>query len=165
MARFFISVLFLIFILTSFAFAKQDLVKLQNEFGYDLTKAPFFLRFAYYKEFNKDWKKTDYDERLSFLTDYEDGLAQQQAREKALAKAEAEDEKERLQEKKDAERREKDRLKARLAKYMQEAKEEADRQKALNQAKGASRNAAAIHRRSPLIGHYSHAISHFNAYI
>ena len=134
MARFFISVLFLIFILTSFAFAKQDLVKLQNEFGYDLTKAPFFLRFAYYKEFNKDWKKTDYDERLSFLTDYEDGLAQQQAREKALAKAEAEDEKERLQEKKDAERREKDRLKARLAKDMQEAKEEADRQKALNQA-------------------------------
>jgi len=124
--------------LSSYSFADKDdakmQAKLQKEYGYDLTHAPFFLRFAYYKEFDKDWKKTDYPERYAFLADYEISSAAQLAKDKAEAKAEAAQEKERLQEKKDALRKEKDRLKAEKAEEKAEKLEDEERQKEFNTA-------------------------------
>jgi len=100
---------------SSISFAKIDDAKLKQEFGQDLTKAPFFLRFSFSKKFNKDWGQSDYLERRIFLTDYEDNLASEKAQEIADAKAEADQEKERLNEKKEAELKEKNILKAQEA--------------------------------------------------
>jgi hypothetical protein len=118
---------------SSFSFAGSDddklLAKLQNEYGYDLTHAPFFLRFAFYKEFNKDWKRSDYLERKYFLTDYEINLEAQQAKEKTYAKIQADKEKELLYERKETLRKDKDRLKARKAKEKAEKLDDKEHQK------------------------------------
>ncbi len=133
MVKYLLNFLFVFLMLSSFSFANNDdaklQAKLQKEYGYDLTKAPFFLRFSYYKEFNKDWKKTDYPERLSFLEDYETRSAAEQAKEKAEAKAAAVKEKERLREKKEALGKEKERLKAQLAKEKAQQLADKERQK------------------------------------
>jgi hypothetical protein len=104
---------------SSFSFAGSDddklLAKLQNEYGYDLTHVPFSLRFAFYKEFDKDWERSDYLERKYFLTDHEINLKTQRTKEKTYAKVQADKEKELLYERKEALRKEKDRLKARKA--------------------------------------------------
>ena len=139
MIKYLLSFLFVFLMLSSFSFAKDDdaklQTKLQEEFGRDLTHAPFFLRFAYYKEFNKDWKKTDYLERKAFLTDYETELAAQQAQEKADAKAAAAQEKERYLAKKEELRKEKERLRARKAEEKAEKLADEARQKAFDEAK------------------------------
>ena len=102
MSKYLLNFLFVFLMLSSFSFAKNEDAQLQKEFGNDLTKAPFFLRFAYSKEFNKDWKDTDYSERRAFLMDYETNLAAKQAQEKIDAKAAAAEEKERLRRKRSA---------------------------------------------------------------
>ncbi len=133
MIKYLLNILFIFLLLSSFSFADTNAAKmqakLQKEYGWDLTKVPFFLRFAYYKEFNKDWKETDYPQRLSFLTDYEIQLAAEQAKEKAETQAATAKEKERLREKKEAERKEKERLKAQLAKEKAEKKADEEEQK------------------------------------
>jgi len=119
--------------LSTLCFANnKDLARLQKQFGHDLTKAPFFLRFAYYKEFNKDWKKSDFLERKEFLTQYEINLAKDQARDKEEAKEEAAKAKELWQEKKDALRNEKERLKEEAAQEKAEQQAEDERQKEFN---------------------------------
>ena len=109
--------MFIFFLLTAFSFASPRIneASLQEEFGKDLTKAPFFLRFSFSKHYNKDWKVSYYYERKDFLTDYEKNLALEQARDRAEEKAEAADERQRSIEKRQADRLEENRLKARLA--------------------------------------------------
>ena len=48
----------------SFAADKIDL----SEHGKDLMKAPFTIRYAFYKEYHKDWVHSIYSERNTFLT-------------------------------------------------------------------------------------------------
>ena len=133
MVKYSLKFLFVFLILSSLSFAQNDdakmQAKLQKEFGYDLTHAPFFLRFSYNKAFNKDWKESDYPERFGFLRDYEINLAAQQAKEKAEAEALAAKEKERLLEKKEALRKEKERLKAIEARKKADRLAEEERQK------------------------------------
>ena len=118
MLKYLLNSLFIFLMLSSFSLANNDeaklQAKLQKEFGHDLTHAPFFLRFAYYKEFDKDWKETDYLERKAFLGDYETQSAAEQAKEEADAKAQIAKEKERLREKREALRKENEQLKAQL---------------------------------------------------
>lgn len=127
------SFLFLLF-LTALSFAKIDLAKLQKEYGKDLTKAPFFLRFDYFKRFNKPWDKTYFEEREYFLNDYEVSVQQEKAKELREDKLEAIKEKQRLEEKKTRERQEKERIKARLAKEKAEKRADEQRQKDLDMA-------------------------------
>lgn len=133
MLKYLLNFLFVFLMLSSFSFANNGdtklQAKLQKEYGRDLTKAPFFLRFAYNKEFNKDWGKTDYPQRLSFLADYETKSAAEQAKEKADAEAAAIKEKQRLLEKKEELRKEKDKLKAEKAKEKAEQLADKERQK------------------------------------
>jgi hypothetical protein len=117
----------------SFAAAKYNDAKLQNEFGKDLTKAPFYLRFAYSQKFNKEWGKTSYKEREAFLGDYEINLAKEQARENAEAKAEAQREKQRLQEQKAEDRQDAERLKEDEEEDKAQEQEDAQRQKQFDQ--------------------------------
>ena len=125
--------LFIFLALSSPSFANNDEAKLEakleKEFGHDLTHAPFFLRFAYYKEFDQDWKETDYMERKAFLEDYETQSAAEQAKEEAEAKAQIAKEKERLREKREALRKENEQLKAQLAQERAEKREDEERQK------------------------------------
>ena len=132
-----LSFLFVFLMLPSFSFAgnqdKQE-AKLQKEFGHDLTHAPFFLRFAYYKEFDKDWKETDYLERKAFLGDYETQSAAEQAKEEAEAKAQIAKEKERLRAKQAALRKEQERLKAEATEEKSVKREAEERLKEGNMA-------------------------------
>ena len=121
--------LFAFLIVSSFSFAKDNEPELQKEFGHDLTHVPFFLRFAFNKEFNKDWKKSDYPERKAFLTKYEANVAAEQVKEEAEQKAEAEREKERLREKNEAQHKADERLKASLAEEKSEKDADDERQK------------------------------------
>jgi thiosulfate sulfurtransferase len=119
-----------IFSLSSTAcLAKKDNMeaKLKQEFGDNLTKAPFFLRFSFEKSFNKDWKDSNYSERHEFLENYELESAADEAQEKAEDKAAQDAKKEEL-------KKEKDRLKAELAEEKAAEKEEADRLKAFDKA-------------------------------
>ncbi len=136
MAKYFLYLIFVFLSLTSFSYANSDEIKLQKEFGKDLTHAPFFLRFSFYKKFNKDWKQTDYPERKFFLMDYENDLVIAKAKEKAEARAEADREKERLHEKKEALRKENDRLKAQEAEDRAEEKADEERQKEFDSSVG-----------------------------
>ena len=117
MVKYLLSFLLIFLMLSSFSFAKMDEdAKLKKDFGPDLVHVPFFLRFSFSKQFNKDWKKSDYSERKAFLKDYETNLAADQSKQKAEARAEAEKEKERLLEKKRSSvQKERDRLRAQLA--------------------------------------------------
>jgi len=123
MVNYFLNFLFIFLMLSSFSHASDDNTKaenkleakIQNEFGYDLTHVPFFLRFAYDKQFNKDWKDTDYPQRKAFLIDYENNLAEERAKYKEEAKTAAADEKDRLLEKREKQRKENEFLKEQLA--------------------------------------------------
>ena len=139
MVKYLLNFLCIFLFLSSLSFAKEafDEAFLQKEFGADLSHAPFFLRFAYSKEFNKDWKKTDYLERKAFLTEYETNLATDQAKEKAEAKVAAAEEKERYLANKEALLKEKNRLKAREAEEKAEKLADEERQKEFDQAKKA----------------------------
>ena len=129
MVKYLLNFLLIFSLLSVSAFAKNEDAKLQEEFGSDLTHVPFFLRFAFSKEFNKDWKKSNYPQREAFLRDYESNLAAQQKQEKIETQALAQKNKEILLEKKEEQHREKDRLKARLEKERAEEKAEKERQK------------------------------------
>ena len=122
--------------LSSWSFARNDDARLaaqiKNEFGQDLTKAPYFLRFAFQKAFSKKWENSYYYERKEFLIRYEKDLAANKAKEKAEAKAAADKEKERLRVMKEALKKEKDRLKARQAEQKAEQQEYDQRQKNFN---------------------------------
>ena len=110
-----------------------DLATLQNEYGYDLTKAPFFLRFTYQKQFKRDWKKTDFSQRESFLIDYEVNLAQQHKLENEEIKQEAQNEKELSDEKKAELSKNRQRLKEEAAEEKAEEDGDAQRDKEVNQ--------------------------------
>lgn len=124
--------------LSSFSFAKNpaDLqeIKLKSEFGQDLTHAPFFLRFSFSKEYDKDWKDSDYSERKDFLTQYENSSAAEKAKEKADARAQAAKDKETALEKKQEQRKIADRIKAQKAEEKAEKDAYKARQKAFNDA-------------------------------
>jgi hypothetical protein len=137
MVKYLLNFLCIFLFLSSLSFAKEafDEVFLQKEFGADLSHAPFFLRFAFSKEFNKDWKKTDYLERKVFLTDYENDLAAEQAKEKVDAKAAAVQEREGTLAKKEALLKEKERLKAQKAEEKAEKLADEARQKEFDEAK------------------------------
>jgi len=133
MVRCLLSFIFVFLMISTFSFAKPDeLVKLQKKYGYNLTKAPFFLRFAFHKEFNKDWKKSEFPERKAFLIDYEANLAKDQKKEREEAKEEADKEKELSLEKKEELRKENERLKAQHAQEKSEQEANQERQKDFN---------------------------------
>jgi hypothetical protein len=136
MVKYLLNFLCIFLFLSSLSFAKEafDEAFLQKEFGDDLSHAPFFLRFAFNKEFNKDWGKSDYLERKIFLTNYETGLAVEQVKEKTDAKAAAAQEKERYLATKEALLKEKERLKAQEAEEKAEKLAEEKRQKEFDQA-------------------------------
>ena len=132
MFKYLVNFLFVFLIFSSFSFAKENDAQLQGQFGKDLTKVPFFMRYSFLKKNNEDWKDSTYSERKAFLRKYEANVAAEEAKQKAEAKAEADREKERAQEKKRLERQLADRLKAQQAEEKAEAKEEADRRKAMD---------------------------------
>ena len=133
MFKYVISFLFILLLSTP-SFAKIDeMTKLKKEYGQDLSRAPFFLRFAFYKRYNVDWKKSFYSDRKEFLIQYEKEHSADLAHEKELARAEAQKESEIQFEKKEELRKERDRLKVRIAKEKAEKKEEQDRQKNFKQ--------------------------------
>jgi len=83
MIKKFIAFLFIFSMLSSFSYAANDDAKwtarLQKDYGRDLTKAPYFLRFSFEKSFNKTWKESFFYERRIFLENYETELARDQA--------------------------------------------------------------------------------------
>jgi len=125
--------LFVFVMLTTSSYAKDEDAQLKRDFGPRLTQAPFFLRYAFQKKFDKNWRDTDFAEREFFLRNYEKNLASDRAEEKAELKAKTDEEKARLLAKKEALRKQKDRLKAESAQVQAEKKAEADRQKSFNQ--------------------------------
>jgi len=128
-------VLFLMSLSLSFA-ALDDakmLADLQHEFGPNLTKAPYFLRFSFEKAFNIKWENSYYFERKAFLINYEAQVAADKVKQKAEARSAAEKEKELAQEKRDALREEKERLRAKEAKKKAEKQEYDNRQKDFDQ--------------------------------
>lgn len=102
MLRYLLSFAIIFSMVTSYSFAKNDDASLQNEYGQDLTQAPFFLRFAYQRKYDKDWSKTTYTERKVYLKDYETGLVKQKAQDKADALAQAQSDKELRSEQREA---------------------------------------------------------------
>ena len=126
-------VIFLMLSTLVFANAKSDEIKLQNEYGKDLTHVPFFLKFSFYKQYNRDWKTTYYSERKEFLHEYEIEAAKAAAEEREEARAQAEEEKARLRAKRDADRDEHNKEKAKLAQEKADAKAEEERQKSFDQ--------------------------------
>lgn len=132
-----------LFLLIFFALAPQSWaaprgeitdVQLQKEYGYDLTKAPFFLRFSYFRQFGKDWKETDYTEREAFLKDYDTNAAIERAKDMADAKAEAAEEKALAREKRQELKDQLAQLKAEEQEEKAEEKEQEDRDKDFNKA-------------------------------
>jgi hypothetical protein len=140
MVRFLLNFLIVFLLIISFSFADTENndakleAKLQKEYGYALTHVPFFLRFAYFKTYDKPWTETDYPERKAYLADYELNVAAEKAKEKAEAKAAADDEKKRILDKKEAQRKEKDRLKALKAQKKEEKDIDLENQKAFDQS-------------------------------
>ncbi len=129
MLKLLFSFLFIFLFLSTFSEAKDGIdLKLKQEYGDDLSHAPFFLRFAFLKAYNKDWKESIYPERESFLKDYELNLSLEQKQEKEEAKQEAEDERERSKEKREALQRQRDRLRAEIQEEETEKQEEESRQ-------------------------------------
>jgi hypothetical protein len=134
MVRYLRITLFVFLMLSSFAFAKTDEAKLKSEFGDDLTKAPFFLRFSFQKEFNKDWNDTDYAERKAFLAGYDASVGTEQVKDIEDTKAAQRAEKARLRAKNDEARKERYRLKALAAAERAEKRAQEEREKAVNAA-------------------------------
>jgi len=129
MVKYLLNSLIIFLMLSSFSFARDNDAALQQEYGPDLTKAPFFLRFAFEKQTNIDWGKSYYSDRKAFLTNYEANLDAQRVQEKADAREAADEEKERLREKRDKQRQEQDRLKAQQDEDKTEQQEYDQRQK------------------------------------
>lgn len=132
MVRFLLNFLLIFFMISSFSFARNDDSQYTKEFGPDLNKVPYVLRYAYEKKYNKSWKDTYFYERKAFIKDYEYNLTLQRAKEKAEAKEAAQKEKERMLADKEAIRKEKDRKKAQLAQEKAEEAATAARDKAFN---------------------------------
>jgi|GEM_PF-2199348 len=132
MVKYIIISILLLLVLPSFSYAKDDDSKLKQEYGQDLTKAPFFLRFSYGREFNKEWDQTTYKERKAYLKDYDTKVANQQAQDKADAKAEVLKERELSQEKRQEDLQERDRIREDAEEQKAEDEEDAQRQKDFN---------------------------------
>ena len=118
--------------LSTLAFAKDDDTKLQSEFGQDLTHAPFFLRYSFFKHFNKDWKESKYEERRSFLADYEEKVLVEQNKEQEEVNAEALKKKENERQNQEALRQENNKLKAEQQQEKDAQDSETQRQKEFN---------------------------------
>jgi len=117
------------------AFADDNarmLKKLQKDYGNNLVHVPFFLRFAFKRNFNKEWDKSDYAERKVFLIAYETDLEASQARDKEEAKEEAQAKKDAWLAKKAQAQKERDRLKAEQDEAKQEKADEIAQQKEFN---------------------------------
>ncbi len=123
---------------SAFAVVQDDEAKLvshmQKDYGRDLTQVPFFLKFSYYKQFDKEWGETDYLQRKVFLEKYEKETAAEKAKTKAELEAEAIKERAILQAKMNEQRKKRDRLKAELAKEKAEKREDAQRQREFDDA-------------------------------
>ena len=119
--------------LASFSWGTNDDVKLRQEYGHDLTQAPFFLRYKFNKDFKHEWAQSDYAERRAFLADYDNGLAAQKAQEKAEARQAARDKRDQLREKRDEERAAKEKIRQELAQEKDEQHENDARQKQFDQ--------------------------------
>ena len=134
MLRYLLSFLFIFLMLSTLAIAKKSNIEavLHNEYGADLTHAPFFLRYSFHKQYKKDWKDSTYSQRRDFLANYESNIDAEQAQEKADAKAESRNEKDRLRQQRQAERDARESLRAQAAAEKAEQKEGRDRQKDFN---------------------------------
>jgi hypothetical protein len=133
MVKLLLNFLLIFFFLTSFSLAKNDdikvLARLQSEYGQNLAKVPYFLRFSFEKAFNIKWENSYFYERRAFLTYYDSGVAADMAKEKAEAKAAAEKAKERSLEEREALKRDKERAKEDAVEQKAEQKEYDQRQK------------------------------------
>lgn len=134
MLKLLLTLIFSISILSSVSLAKTDDSKLQKEYGVNLTRVPFFLRYMFNSHYGKDWKNSDFSERKAFLADYDNRTAEEQAQEQADVKAEIDKAKQDLADKKEKARQERDRKRAQLAEERSEQMEEAQRQKEFEQA-------------------------------
>jgi len=132
MIKYLLSIIVVFLMLSTFCFADGGSVDLQKEYGSDLTKAPFFLRFNFYNEYKKDWSESNYAERKSFILLYQKKLIEDQKKEQAEARAQAQKEKELQREKRQKEREKRDQLKKEQAEKRAEERAEADRQKAFD---------------------------------
>jgi len=133
MVRTILNTLLIFLLIAGTSWAKMTEAQLKQIYGQDLSHAPFFLRFSFYKSHNKDWYKSLYFERHDFLMYYEENKAKQEALDKAEAKLEAEKEKEHNDEKAAKEKKEKDRIKREHDEEAAEEKEYNDRQKQFDQ--------------------------------
>lgn len=123
--------------------------QLQKEYGEDLKQAPFFLRFAFYKKYNKDWKESTYPQRRNYLKEYKISAIEHQKKEKAKAKIKAAEDKERLRVKKAEEKKVKNRLRAQVLADKAEMKEETERQRDFKRAiEGQARALSQMHSKS-----------------
>jgi hypothetical protein len=130
MLKYLLAFLFAFSLLPCSSQARPDIVAaLKQEYGQDLTHVPFYLRYAFLKAYHKDWENSYYIERESFLKDYKENLAIQNAKDRAEEKAEADAEKARQQAKQDELRKQQDRLKAELAEEKAEEDDDYQRQK------------------------------------
>ena len=124
--------LFIFLILSTFSFAKDSDAKLKNEFGSDLTRAPFSVRYSFLRQYDKEWDESNYNERKTFLTNYKANSDAQQQKEKADAKALAQKDRDRQREKKLFKQKIAARLKADEAEKREYNNELKYRQKAFN---------------------------------
>jgi len=116
---------------TTWAFAADTWseARLQSVYGKDLTQAPFYLKFAFQKQFNQDWSKSYYTDRKQFLMDYENSVDLDAKKAQAQAKQEAQEEKEQLLEEKQEAKEKNLKLRAEHLKELAEAREEKERQR------------------------------------
>ena len=129
-----LNLILILLMLSSVSFAMGYDSKIKEEFGKDLTHAPFTLRFSFSKKYHKDWKQSSFAERKAFLTAYEIGLAQDAAQARAQARADAAYRRDRANQARAAARAERDKERAESAEARAEAKADADRNKAFNSA-------------------------------
>ena len=125
---------FMFLMLSSVSFAAYDDTKLKQEYGQDLTKAPFYLRYEYGKESGKDWGQTTFSEREYFLKNHEDSVAKEQAKERDEAKTAAREERDRLYQERAQARQERDNEREDAEEEKAENEEDAQRQKDFDQS-------------------------------
>jgi len=127
-----LSIFILFLMLSSVSFAKGYDSKIKEEFGKDLTHAPFTLRFAFSKRYHIDWKQSTFAERRTFLTNYEIGVEQDARHARDQARADAAYRRDRANQSRAAARAHRDKEKAEAAAARAEAKETSDRNKSFN---------------------------------
>ena len=132
MCKYLLNLLIIFLMLSSVSFAKGYDTKIKEEFGKDLTHAPFTLRFSFSKKYHKEWKESTFAERRAYLTAYEIGVDQDKAQTRAQARADALYRRDRANAARQAARAQRNKQMADAQEVKAEARADADRNKAFN---------------------------------